>query len=69
MKLYRITRYCCIGGCCLDCAKRGNHGDPAKRKRYVHASNVSRAFAEHCVMSWQRFDARMEQMGVRHVDV
>jgi hypothetical protein len=49
---YRVTRWCCTSGLCVDCHKRGNHGDLTKRERVVQTDHVSRHWAKHVVTGW-----------------
>ena len=59
---WKVTRFCCNSGLCAFCHARGNHGDLTKRARVVHAANVSKEYADRCVLGWARFDARAEKM-------
>lgn len=48
---------------CIDCKLRGNlFGDMTKRKRIVHANNLTKPMAEKMAIGWSNYDARVEAM-------
>lgn len=57
---YRITRFCCLSGLCIDCHQRGNHGDTAKRARIVHADHLTDAVASRMLAGWANYGAKKE---------
>lgn len=56
---YRVTRLCCRSGMCLDCRAVANG---TKRKRVVHADNVTEAMAKRYLQGWRDFEPIMESL-------
>lgn len=61
MSAYRVTRWCCMSGCCIECHKRGNHGDRDKRARVVQADNLSLQRAMQYLKGWQWYAPKIEE--------
>ena len=62
---YQVTRFCCISGLCVDCHKRGNHGNKAKRRRMIHIDHISKAFAERVCVGWELYEPLVERLPSR----
>jgi hypothetical protein len=61
--IWKVTRFCCRSGMCIDCKQRGNlYGDTSKRKRVMHADKLTKARADEMTSNWREFDARTELM-------
>lgn len=61
--IWKVTRYCCTSGQCVDCKRRGNlYGDLRRRRRIVHAKNLTKPSADQMVAGWTTYDARTEAM-------
>jgi hypothetical protein len=56
---YRVMRWCCISGMCLECRASG---DTSKRKRVEQTRNVSKTWAEHVVRGWSLYEATIEKV-------
>jgi len=56
---YRVTQLCCISGMCLECRAVATGG---KRKRIVHADNVTKAYAEQCLTGWAAWEPKAERV-------
>ena len=59
-KLYKITRFCCLSGCCIYCHVRGNHGDTRRRERVLQADRLSEDFAKRMLKGWKQYEPTME---------
>lgn len=59
---WKVTAWCCTSGLCIDCHRRGNHGDRAKRQRRIISYNISRELAERTASNWLSYEARAERM-------
>lgn len=59
-RTYTIKRLCCRSGLCIDCHKRGNHGDTSKRVMVVQADGLSKKMAEKYLAGWRDYGAVME---------
>lgn len=57
---FRVLRWCCTSGCCVDCHMRGNHGDKNKRTRVLQGSGYSQRFAEYVAGNWHDYGAVVE---------
>jgi len=61
--IWKVTRFCCTSGQCVDCKQRGNlYGDRSKRKRITHADNLNKAVADTMARNWRSYDAEAELM-------
>lgn len=54
MKRYKVTRFCCTSGQCIDCRKVG------KRTRVVQMETDNDTVAKMCVKGWRQYDAVLE---------
>lgn len=62
-RIWKVTRFCCTSGQCVDCHLRGNiYGDSRLRERIVHADNITKPMAERMVSGWRAYDAKVEAM-------
>jgi len=59
---WRVMRFCCTSGLCVDCHQRGNHGDKAKRKQLIHTDRVSEDWAKYVAANWHDYGATAEPM-------
>jgi len=55
--VYRVTRFCCRSGMCIECRAVANG---TKRKRVIHADGLDKETAERIVAGWAEFDAKLE---------
>jgi hypothetical protein len=60
--IWKMTRFCCTSGLCVECHKRGNHGEMKRRKRIVHADNLTKPMAEKMAANWGSYDPKVEAM-------
>lgn len=61
--IWRVTRFCCRSGMCIDCKLRGNlYGDMKRRKRITHADKLVKAQADVMAKNWWEFGATTELM-------
>jgi hypothetical protein len=61
--IWKVTRWCCRSGQCVDCKQRGNlYGDLTKRQRITHAHNLTKATADTMTRNWREFAAETELM-------
>lgn len=56
---WRVTRFCCTSGMCLDCRAVANG---TKRKRVVHADKLTEAKARQMAANWSAHGAEAEPM-------
>lgn len=62
-KIWKVTRWCCTSGQCIECKLRGNlYGDRTKRARIVHADNLIKPFADRMAANWRAYEAKTEAM-------
>lgn len=59
LKTWKVTRFCCTSGMCLDCRAVANG---TKRKRITHASRLDEATADRMVSGWKSYEAKKERM-------
>jgi len=50
---WQVTRNCCTSGQCVECHQRGT----PRPARIVHAANVTKAYADQCVVGWAAYKA------------
>jgi len=61
--IWRVVRWCCRSGQCVECKLRGNlYGDMKKRKRITHADKLNKAMADHMTANWREYGAETELM-------
>ena len=61
--IWKVTRFCCRSGMCVDCKRRGNlYGDRNQRARITHADKLTKSNADRMVRNWYEFDAKTELM-------
>lgn len=61
--IWKVTRFCCRSGQCVDCKLRGNlHGDMSKRARITHIDKITKSRAQEIARNWNEFDAKTEAM-------
>ena len=54
---YRVTRFCCRSGMCIECRANGNL---ARRIRITQADHLTEARAKEYVKGWREYDATLE---------
>ena len=59
MTQYKVTRWCCLSGMCLDCRAEG---DKSKRRRVVQADKLDPVMAERYLRGWKHYEPKMEVM-------
>lgn len=59
---WRVMRWCCHSGLCIECHSRGNHGDKSKRTRVVHTYGVTEEWARYVAQNWNELEATAELM-------
>jgi len=66
-KQYRVTRWCCTSGMCIECH---GMGDKAKRKRVVQSDGLTSAMALKTFNGWNRwgFEPRIEEISMPWCD-
>ena len=64
-RIWKVTRFCCTSGQCVDCHRRGGRYKFSmleRRKRITHADNLTKPMAERMADGWRSYDARVEAM-------
>ena len=61
-RVWRVTRFCCAGGQCVECHRRAER---AGRERVVHADHLTEAAARTTAAGWRSHDAVAELMAAR----
>lgn len=59
VKNWQVTRFCCTSGMCLQC--RGL-GVLERRKRIIHADNVTKEIALKMEAGWPSYGAKASEM-------
>jgi len=57
---YKVTRYCCRSGCCVECHTRNNFGKLDGRQRITHTDNMSTPWAEYVAKNWSCYGTTVE---------
>lgn len=63
--IWKVTRFCCTSGQCVDCHRSGRRWRVSmieRRKRIVHADNLIKSLAETMARNWAAYDAKVEAM-------
>lgn len=62
--IWKVTRFCCTSGMCVECHTKRGHKPvgSARRVRIVHADNLTKSMAERMVAGWSAYDAKVEAM-------
>jgi hypothetical protein len=64
-KIWKVTRFCCTSGQCVDCHLSGRRYQvdmKERRKRITHADNLTKSVADQMSANWSLYDARTEPM-------
>lgn len=59
MRLWQVTRFCCLSGMCFDCRAIVTGGS---RKRMVVAENVTKEAAVKIAQDWVQYGAEASEM-------
>ena len=66
MRLWQVTRFCCLSGMCFDCRAIVTGGS---RKRMVVAENVTEEAAVRIAQEWVQYGAEAAEMSeAEHVE-
>jgi hypothetical protein len=57
---WKVTRFCCTSGMCLDCRAVARGG---KRKRILHIGGLTKEKAEKIAANWPSYGAKVEPEG------
>lgn len=63
--IWKVTRFCCTSGQCVDCHKSGKpyrYSMTERRTRITHADNITKPLAEKMAAGWRDYDAEVEAM-------
>lgn len=64
-RIWKVTRFCCTSGQCVDCHKRGGRWKISmteRRKRITHADKLTKPQATVMARNWSSYDAKVEAM-------
>jgi transcriptional regulator CtsR len=59
--IWKVTRFCCTSGYCIDCHRRGGPGIK-HRARITHADKLTKPMADKMTANWQSYAAKTEKM-------
>lgn len=63
--IWKVTRYCCTSGLCVDCHTGGRGYKVStleRRKRITHADKLTKPMADKMTANWQSYGAKTEPM-------
>ena len=64
-RIWKVTRFCCTSGQCIDCHQRGwewRISMTERRKRIVHADKLTKPQADLMARNWSNYTAKTEAM-------
>lgn len=64
-RIWKVTRFCCTSGQCVDChlrARPWRFSMEERRARITHASGLTKPLAETMAKNWRSYEAKVEAM-------